>query len=261
MFSRLPDVTFKSPAVVLDAPTITASVLLFGSIVTLLVPALTAPSIDTVLAVIDIALFVLLTVPLDTVTAPVPLVINVTPVAPDALLLNVILPLFAFVVSASAPLAVTTPFVVIDWSLLTVKFAPVLAPIDNPAPAPLLVTVTLPLVFAVRFVVLVNNVPIAPLPDDSVTVPAVTVLLPLSVIVPAPLAANVTVPPVTEPVDIFALTAIPAPVPAVNVTAPELPPVIVCATVIEPPLPAVSVNTNVDPVDAPAIVTALVSLK
>jgi hypothetical protein len=232
--------------------------LLLGVIVTLLVPALTAPSIDTLLAVIDIALFVLLTVPLDTTTAPVPLALNVTPVAPDALLLNVILPLFAFVLKFNTPLAVTIPLVVIDWSLLTVKFAPVLAPIARAAPAPLLFIVTLPVVLAIRLVVLVSNVPIAPLPDDTFTAPAVTVLLPLSVIVPAPLVVNVTVPLLAEPVDIFALTAIPAPAPAVNVTAPLLPPVIVCATVIEPPL---SASANEEPVDAPAIVTALASLK
>jgi hypothetical protein len=112
--SKLPDVTFKSPPVVPDAPTITASELLLGSIDTLLVPALILPKFEKLLAVIEIGLLVELSVPPDMVTAPVPFVSRVTPEAPEELALNVMPPLLALVVKDNVPVAVMAPLTVID---------------------------------------------------------------------------------------------------------------------------------------------------
>jgi len=184
---------------------------------------------------------------------------SVTPLAPVVLALKVMPPLLALVVSDNVPLAVIPPETVIAWSFVNVKLLAELVPepMVSPAPAPLLLTVTLPVVLAVRFVVLVASVPIAPLPEFRDTVPAVTVPLPLSEMMPEPLALIVTLPIVAEPVATLAFTATPALVPACNVVAVA---VIEFDTVIAPPLTAVSVNQNVLPVDAPLIVTGPASL-
>ena len=69
--------------------------------------------------------------------------------------------------------------------------------------------------------------------------------------VPLPLAFNVTDDP-----EMFALTVIPAFVPACRVRAPLGSMVLPVLTVMIPPELAVSVRLNIAPVDAPAIVVA-----
>ena len=104
---------------------------------------------------------------------------------------------------------------------------------------------------------LLPAVPIVPLPENKVRVPAVRVPLPLSEMTPVPSALIVMLPAEAEPVVTFAFIATPAFVPAcsvVAVAAMEL------ATVMAPPVAAVSVKEKVLPVDGPLIVTALASL-
>jgi hypothetical protein len=114
IFAIAPDVTFKLPPVVLDAPTFTGCVP-FGNNDTVPVPAFTVPAILTSPVVIDIAVLplVLRLFPDNTVTTPVPFADSVTPLAPDELALNVIPPLLALVASDSAPVAVIAPDTVI----------------------------------------------------------------------------------------------------------------------------------------------------
>jgi hypothetical protein len=77
-------------------------------------PAFNAPGRLMSDVVIEIGLLVDDTVsPAATVTVPVPFADRVTPVAPEELLLNVILPLLALVESDKVPVAVTPPLTVI----------------------------------------------------------------------------------------------------------------------------------------------------
>ena len=108
--------------------------------------------------------------------------------------------------------------------------------------------------------ILLPDVPTAPEPEASVTVPPVRVELPLSVIVPAPFAVTVMLPVLEEPVVTLAFSATPAPVPAVRITLPVLPTVMVLFTVIVPDDAAESINEKTDEapeaVEAALIVTA-----
>src|ERR1700733_11642747 len=82
------------------------------------VPALAWPRIKTSPAAIEIGLLddVDSVSPEEIVTAPEPLAVNVTPVAPEELALNVILLLLAMVLNSRVPLAVIEPLTFIARS-------------------------------------------------------------------------------------------------------------------------------------------------
>ena len=100
------------------------------------------------------------------------------------------------------------------------------------------------------------EVPIAPLPENRVSVPVVErFAFAAWEMAPVPLAFKVIDEPVT-----LSFTTIPALVPACRVTAPEAVMVSPVATVILPALLAVSVTENMVPVEAPAVDTAAESV-
>lgn len=153
-------------------------------------------------------------------------------------------PLLALLVKDNRPVAVIAPDTVIVWSLLTVKVLPLLAvePIVKAAPAPELLTVTLPVVLAVMLVVLVESVPIEPEADVSVTVP--DVIAPAAEMLPEPSADSEAVPAEGEPVERLELTAMPAPL--VVVCRLILPPAVVVPKAMAPPTvsaPAANIST------------------
>jgi len=232
----------------------------FGSIETVPLPAFNVPAKLMSPVVIDIGLLdeVVRDLLKATVVTPVPLVDSVTPVAPDELALNVMPALFALVVNNNVPLAVMAPETVIAWSFVSVKLLAELVPepIVKPEPAPELLMVTLPKVLAVRLVVLLASVPIAPLTEVNDNVPVVKV--PAPDIVPEPLAFSVMLPALADPVDTLLVTVI---APLLEFVVREIiPPGVVVPRVTLPPtvrvLPAVTL-TVVPTVDVIAPVLAV----
>jgi len=196
---------------------------------------------------------------------------------PEPLALIVTLPVeadpvvtLAFIATpALVPACSVVVVAVIEFDTVIAPPLPAVSVNENvlPVDVPLIVTglasltYTFPLVLDTKLEALANillpDVPIVPLLENNVSVPAVTVPLPLSETMPEPLALIVTLPVDAEPVVTFAFIATPAFVPACNVVVVA---VIEFDTVIAPPLTAVSVSEKVLPVDAPLIVTGLASL-
>ncbi len=199
----------------------------FGSNVTLLVPALTAPEKLISLAVIEIAELVVDRVPVaPLVTLPVPSVVIVTPLVPVAELLMTIaalepddvcstnvLPEMALevvivpvavrvrvplveVTVPDVPMVAEAPVVVMEKAPPTLEVPIVTAPALLTSAVPGLPALAVMVVAAVK--IGVPEEPIAPVPEVRFTVGAVKVTAPDRVMVPEPLADTLILPEVPE---------------------------------------------------------------